>query len=207
MTETDLCRLTCNIDKWFEFHWATDWLSIYWSLVFGSLSFRLVPLWQEEGDRSFVTETLGIGEGELDAHGADGGGIWGRVLGREQLKQVPGPVSRKQQEEIQIWPSVRLSLSLPSINISIYLISSPACKLYAVCPSVSWWGLVLPYFGRHGPSCLLRKVHVDGAATVVLQKGDLCPLVRGGGSKRNALVGSLGDSNKLIKSLGGQRSC
>ena len=77
--------------------------------MFQSLSFRLVPFWQEEGDGSFITETLGVGEGELDAHGADGRGIWGGVLSRKQFKQVPGPVSRKQEEKIQICPSVRLS--------------------------------------------------------------------------------------------------
>ena len=87
--------------------------------MFGSLSFRLVPLWEEEGDGSFVTETLGVGEGELDGHTADGRGIWGGVLGRKQLKQVPGPASRKQQEAIQICLSVRLSTPL-NIYICTY---------------------------------------------------------------------------------------
>ena len=180
--------------------------------MFGSLSFRLVPLWEEEGDGSFVTETLGVGKGELDAHTADGRGIGGGVLGREQLKQVPGPASRKQKEAIQIFLSVcllHLIYTYMYIYIHIYIsysISSPICKLYAVCPSISRRGLVLPYFGRHGLSCLLRKVHVNRAATVVLQEGHLCPLVRGRGSKRDAMMGSLGESNKPIESLGGQRS-
>ena len=67
---------------------------------------------------------------------------------------------------------------------------TPICRC---CHGVSAWLLAMA----------LRK----NKGSVVLQKGDLCPLVRGGGSKRNALVGSLGESNKLIKSLGGQRSC
>ena len=107
--------------------------------MFRPLSFRLVPLWQEEGDGSFITETLGIGEGELDAHGADGGGIWGGVLGREQLKQVPGPVSRKQEEKFR---SVPLSVSLPSLNIYIF-ISSPhllaSCMLSAPVLAGGGW--------------------------------------------------------------------
>ena len=101
------------------------------------------------------------------------------------------------------------ALTLVAHSYALLIISSPTsspiCKLY-VCPSISRWGLVLPYFGGHGVSCLLWKVHVDGAATVVLQEGHLCPLVRGRGSKRDTLMGGLGKSNKLIESLGGQRS-